>query len=178
MYVRPVWLRGRSNLLTTFCVPCSGLDVLPVAESDFAHADGRASRITRCCAFIIRLGTYCSCSRRLLQVFYGRYLKKLSNRTQEALGDMTKVCLFPQRQTPSAHLIWAQVAQETLSALRTVQAFNAQAPEQAKFDKKVDSVLALAVKEARASAIFFGTTGLSGNVTILALLGYGASAAR
>ena len=25
------------------------------------------------------------------QVFYGRYLKKLSNKTQEALGDMTKV---------------------------------------------------------------------------------------
>jgi putative ABC transport system ATP-binding protein len=112
-------------------------------------------------------------------VFYGRYLKKLSNRTQEALGDMTKVCLsFPVVKPRSAHLIRAQVAQETLSALRTVQAFNAQAPEQAKFDKKVDSVLALAVKEARASAIFFGTTGLSGNVTILALLGYGASAAR
>lgn len=28
------------------------------------------------------------------QVFYGRYLKKLSNKTQEALGDMTKVTLL------------------------------------------------------------------------------------
>ena len=27
------------------------------------------------------------------QVFYGRYLKKLSNKTQEALGDMTKVSI-------------------------------------------------------------------------------------
>jgi len=26
-----------------------------------------------------------------VQVFYGRYLKRLSNKTQEALGDMTKV---------------------------------------------------------------------------------------
>jgi hypothetical protein len=26
-----------------------------------------------------------------LQVFYGRYLKKLSNQTQEAMGEMTKV---------------------------------------------------------------------------------------
>lgn len=26
------------------------------------------------------------------QVFYGRYLKRLSNKTQEALGEMTKVC--------------------------------------------------------------------------------------
>ena len=28
------------------------------------------------------------------QVFYGRYLKKLSNKTQEALGDMTKVSIY------------------------------------------------------------------------------------
>lgn len=32
-----------------------------------------------------------------MQVFYGRYLKKLSNQTQEAMGDMTKVSIssFP-----------------------------------------------------------------------------------
>ncbi|TBU40304.1 P-loop containing nucleoside triphosphate hydrolase protein [Dichomitus squalens] len=88
-------------------------------------------------------------------VFYGRYLKKLSNRTQEALGDMTKV------------------AQEALSALRTVQAFNARPQEEAKFHEKVGTVLALARKEAIASGVFFGATGWSGNVTLLALLGYG-----
>ncbi|EIW53943.1 P-loop containing nucleoside triphosphate hydrolase protein [Trametes versicolor FP-101664 SS1] len=88
-------------------------------------------------------------------VFYGRYLKKLSNRTQEALGDMTKV------------------AQESLSALRTVQAFNAAGQEQEKFHQKVGTVLTLARKEAIASGIFFGATGWSGNVTLLALLGYG-----
>ncbi|CDO72646.1 hypothetical protein BN946_scf184985.g65 [Trametes cinnabarina] len=88
-------------------------------------------------------------------VFYGRYLKKLSNRTQEALGDMTKV------------------AQEALSALRTVQAFNAAPQEQEKFHQKVTTVLTLARKEAIASGIFFGATGWSGNVTLLALLGYG-----
>ena len=89
-------------------------------------------------------------------MFYGRYLKKLSNRTQEALGEMTKV------------------AQEALSALRTVQAFNAHKQEEAKFHQKVGTVLALARKEAIASGIFFGATGWSGNVTLLALLGYGA----
>ncbi|EMD33179.1 hypothetical protein CERSUDRAFT_118237 [Gelatoporia subvermispora B] len=88
-------------------------------------------------------------------VFYGRYLKKLSNRTQEALGEMTKV------------------AQESLSALRTVQAFDALPQEQRKFDQKVGKVLDLARKEAVASGIFFGSTGWSGNVTLLALLGYG-----
>ena len=92
----------------------------------------------------------------MTQVFYGRYLKKLSNRTQEALGEMTKV------------------AQEALSALRTVQASNAHKQEEAKFHQKVGTVLALARKEAIASGIFFGATGWSGNVTLLALLGYGA----
>ncbi|KAJ3481328.1 hypothetical protein NLI96_g7731 [Meripilus lineatus] len=88
-------------------------------------------------------------------VVYGRYLKKLSNRTQESLGEMTKV------------------AQESLSALRTVQAFNAHPQEEGKFHSKVGDVLALQRKEAVASGIFFGSTGWSGNVTLLALLGYG-----
>ncbi|TDL16129.1 hypothetical protein BD410DRAFT_731753 [Rickenella mellea] len=88
-------------------------------------------------------------------VFYGRYIKRLSNRTQEALGDMTKV------------------ATEALSALRTVQAFNAAPQEEQKFSQRVDQVLALAKKEATASGIFFGSTGWSGNVTLLCLLGYG-----
>ncbi|EGO26419.1 hypothetical protein SERLADRAFT_360705 [Serpula lacrymans var. lacrymans S7.9] len=88
-------------------------------------------------------------------VFYGRYLKKLSNKTQEAMGEMTKV------------------AQESLSALRTVQAFNAPPQEQQKFHDRVGTVLTLARKEAVATGIFFGSTGWSGNVTLLGLLGYG-----
>ncbi|KAH9165052.1 P-loop containing nucleoside triphosphate hydrolase protein [Lactarius sanguifluus] len=84
-------------------------------------------------------------------VFYGRYLKKLSNKTQEALGDMTK---------------------EALAALRTVQVFNAAPYEEKKFSERIDRVLTLARREAVASGIFFGTTGWSGNVTLLALLGY------
>ncbi|KAL0579611.1 ATP-binding cassette permease mdl1 [Marasmius crinis-equi] len=87
--------------------------------------------------------------------FYGRYLKKLSNKTQEAMGEMSKV------------------ATESLSALRTVQAYNAQPQEEAKFHDRVNHVLALARKEAVATGIFFGSTGWSGNVTLLALLGYG-----
>ncbi|KAL4064241.1 P-loop containing nucleoside triphosphate hydrolase protein [Scleroderma yunnanense] len=88
-------------------------------------------------------------------VWYGRYLKKLSNQTQEAMGDMTKV------------------AQESLSALRTVQAFNANTQEQHKFHERVTNVLNLARKEAVATGLFYGSTGWSGNVTILGLLGYG-----
>ena len=66
-----------------------------------------------------------------------------------------------------------KVAQEALSALRTVQAFNSAKQEEGKFHEKVNTVLTLARKEAIASGIFFGATGWSGNVTLLALLGYG-----
>ncbi|KII95612.1 hypothetical protein PLICRDRAFT_222870 [Plicaturopsis crispa FD-325 SS-3] len=90
-------------------------------------------------------------------VFYGRYLKRLSNTTQEAMGEMTKV------------------AQESLSALRTVQAFNAVPQEKEKFHERVGHVLGLQRREAVASAIFFGSTGWSGNVTLLGLLGFGGS---
>ncbi|KAI0034865.1 P-loop containing nucleoside triphosphate hydrolase protein [Vararia minispora EC-137] len=90
-------------------------------------------------------------------VFYGRYLKKLSTRTQEAVGEMTKV------------------AQEALAALRTVQVYNAAPYEENKFSDRVRKVLELARREAIASGIFFGSTGWSGNVTLLALLGYGGS---
>ncbi|KAG6837817.1 hypothetical protein H0H93_016185 [Arthromyces matolae] len=95
-------------------------------------------------------------------VVYGRYLKRLSNKTQESMGEMTKFI-----NTNS------QVASEALSAMRTVQAYNALPQEEAKFKDKVRDVLSLARKEAIASGIFFGSTGWSGNVTILALLGYG-----
>ncbi|KAJ7578678.1 P-loop containing nucleoside triphosphate hydrolase protein [Mycena floridula] len=89
--------------------------------------------------------------------FYGRYLRKLSNQTQAAVGEMSKA------------------ATESLSALRTVQAFNAQPQEQAKFHDRVNDILALVKKESIATGVFFGSTGWSGNVTLLALLGYGGS---
>ncbi|KAG8896471.1 ATP-binding cassette permease mdl1, partial [Tulasnella sp. 403] len=64
-------------------------------------------------------------------------------------------------------------AQESLHALRTVQAFGGYPTEEKKFDSKVQSVVDYNRKEALASAIFFGTTGWAGNVTVLMLLGYG-----
>jgi len=88
-------------------------------------------------------------------VIYGRYLRKLSNQTQEALGDMSKT------------------AEEKLNAFKTVTSFNAQAIESRLFSQKVDAVFQLARKEAIASGIFFGGSGLTGNLTMLCLLGYG-----
>jgi ABC-type multidrug transport system fused ATPase/permease subunit len=66
-----------------------------------------------------------------------------------------------------------KVASESLSALRTVQAYNAQPQEQARFHDRVNKVLALARKEAVATGIFFGSSGWSGNMTVIGLLGYG-----
>lgn len=45
--------------------------------------------------------------------------------------------------------------------------------EASAFSAKVDEVFQLARKEAIASGIFFGGTGLTGNLTMLCLLGYG-----
>jgi hypothetical protein len=88
-----------------------------------------------------------------------------------------------------------KVAQEKLSAFRTLTAFNSQCVstfwvsfplsetdcfrlslrplEAAAFSTKVDAVFQLAKKEAVASGIFFGGTGLTGNLSMLCLLGYG-----
>jgi ABC-type multidrug transport system fused ATPase/permease subunit len=66
-----------------------------------------------------------------------------------------------------------QVAQEALAALRTVQVFNAAPHEEKKFSERVERVLTLARREAIASGIFYGSTGWSGNVALLTLLGYG-----
>lgn len=89
-------------------------------------------------------------------VFYGRYLKKLSRRTQKKVGEMIAL------------------AEERLSSVRTVQAFNAVEPlETNRFSKKANDILDLAKKEAYASGLFFGGAGFSGNLTLLALLTYG-----
>lgn len=86
---------------------------------------------------------------------------------------MTKVSLYAPCCLAAAADFLVQVANESLSALRTVQAFNSQRQEELKFRERVEVVLGFARKEAIASAIFFGSTGWSGNVTLLALLGYG-----
>ncbi|SCV68519.1 BQ2448_640 [Microbotryum intermedium] len=89
-------------------------------------------------------------------VFYGRYLKKLSTRTQKAVGEMVAV------------------SEERLGSIRTVQAFNAVEPlETKRFSEKVDKIFGLAKKEAFASGLFYGGAGFAGNLSLIALLTYG-----
>ena len=71
-----------------------------------------------------------------------------------------------------------QTAEEKLNAFKTVASFNAQPIEARLFAKKVDDVFQLMRKEAIASGIFYGSSGLTGNLAMLCLLGYGKSVPR
>ncbi|CAI5645797.1 unnamed protein product [Oreochromis niloticus] len=87
-----------------------------------------------------------------LAVIYGRYLRSISKRTQDALAQAT------------------QLAEERISNMRTVRAFGKELSEVDKYTQKTDHVLNLAKKEAVMRAGFFGVTGLSGNMMILSVL--------
>uniref|UniRef100_A0A1A8FJD0 ATP-binding cassette sub-family B member 10, mitochondrial n=3 Tax=Nothobranchius korthausae TaxID=1143690 RepID=A0A1A8FJD0_9TELE len=87
-----------------------------------------------------------------LAVVYGRYLRSVSKRTQDALAQAT------------------QLAEERISNIRTVRAFGKELSEVDSYTRKVDRVLSLAKQEALMRAGFFGVTGLSGNLMILAVL--------
>ncbi|KAI8073212.1 ATP-binding cassette sub-family B member 10, mitochondrial [Gongronella butleri] len=91
----------------------------------------------------------------MFAIVYGRYVKKLSRRTQTAVAEITKV------------------SEEKISAIRTVQAFAKEDLESKHYASKVMDLYQLAKKEALASGAFFGGAGLSGNLAILSVLWYG-----
>lgn len=88
-------------------------------------------------------------------IYYGRYVRSLSRKTQTALGDLTKV------------------SEERLGNVRTAQAFAGERMEVRRYSERVREIFNLSKKEAIASGIFFGSSGLSGNLTIIAILGIG-----
>lgn len=76
--------------------------------------------------------------------------------------------------TTPARIADRQTAEEKLNAFKTVTAYNSQPVESRLFGRKVDQVFSLARKEAYMSGIFWGLSGLTGNLAMLCLLGYGA----
>ncbi|PVV05176.1 hypothetical protein BB560_000308 [Smittium megazygosporum] len=88
-------------------------------------------------------------------VTYGRYIKKISQRTQTALGNISKE------------------AEERLSSIRIVQSFGREKEEALSFTKASQHLFDLGKKEAWASGIFFGSNGFLGNISILMFLGFG-----
>ncbi|WWD17080.1 protoheme IX farnesyltransferase [Kwoniella shandongensis] len=87
--------------------------------------------------------------------FYGRFIRKLSLRTQEAMGGMSKL------------------AEERLSAHRTVTASNTQLSEQALYAAKVDGVYGLQKRETFANGLFQGANEVAGDLGMIGLLIYG-----
>ncbi|KAL2047370.1 hypothetical protein N7G274_001391 [Stereocaulon virgatum] len=85
-------------------------------------------------------------------VLFGRAMRDLSRKIQKNLGTLTKI------------------AEERLGNVRTSQAFAGEILEVARYNKQVKKIFALGKREAFISATYFSSTGMMGNMTILALL--------
>ncbi|KAI9552331.1 ABC transporter [Daphnia sinensis] len=90
-----------------------------------------------------------------MAILYGRFVRKISKNVQDALAQAT------------------QVAEERIANVRTVRAFGQENREFARYDERIEHVLQLGYKEAKAKGIFFALTGLSGNAIIISVLYYG-----
>uniref|UniRef100_A0A0K8SJ49 ATP-binding cassette sub-family B member 10, mitochondrial n=2 Tax=Lygus hesperus TaxID=30085 RepID=A0A0K8SJ49_LYGHE len=88
----------------------------------------------------------------VIAVFYGRYIKKMTTRTQDALAEAT------------------QVADERIGNIRTVKTFSKEETEIQKYRDKMAMVLELASKQSLAMGLFYGMTGFSGNAIALIVL--------
>ncbi|KAK4300115.1 hypothetical protein Pmani_027666 [Petrolisthes manimaculis] len=93
----------------------------------------------------------------LLAVWYGRFVKNITKSVQDSLASAT------------------QVAEERVANMRTVRSFSREEREVTTYTNALTHVLSLAYKESKARAIFFGMTGLSGNVMLLTVLYHGGS---
>ncbi|KAK9457002.1 P-loop containing nucleoside triphosphate hydrolase protein [Dipodascopsis uninucleata] len=87
--------------------------------------------------------------------YYGRRIRNVARDTQAALGSATKI------------------AEERLSNIRTAQSFSGEIQEVHRYNERVREIFGLGKREATYSAMFFSLTRLSGNLTILAILGVG-----
>ena len=91
----------------------------------------------------------------ILAMFYGRTVKKLSTRVQDALANSTAI------------------ASERIGNIRTVKAFGQEVAETKRYNASIDVVYQIAKKEALAKASFFGSAGMTGNLIMLGVLYYG-----
>ncbi|KAK8205215.1 ATP-dependent permease MDL2 [Phyllosticta capitalensis] len=83
---------------------------------------------------------------------FGRYMRNISRKIQKNLGTLTKI------------------AEERLGNVRTTQSFAGEVQEVGRYNRQVKRIFDLGKREAIVAATFFGSTGLMGNFTILAVL--------
>lgn len=88
-------------------------------------------------------------------VVYGRYLRYVSQSLQDSLANA------------------AQISEEGIMNIRTVRSFAQEKQIYDNYEKKISSVMKLAKKQSLASGIFYGSSGLSGNLVVLSVLYYG-----
>jgi len=88
-------------------------------------------------------------------VFYGRRIRKLAKQYQDALAEA------------------GHVAEESLSAVRTVRAFAAEPAEAARYDAAIEVSFQLARTRAAAAAVFMGAASTGVYAALAVVLGYG-----
>ncbi|KAF2134686.1 ATP-dependent permease MDL2 [Dothidotthia symphoricarpi CBS 119687] len=88
----------------------------------------------------------------IVAFFSGRSLRTLSRKIQSNLGTLTKI------------------AEERLGNVRTSQAFAGEIQEASRYNRQIKRIFSLGKKEAMVAATFYGSTGLMGNLTIIAIL--------
>lgn len=90
-----------------------------------------------------------------MAVVYGRYLRNITREMMDKLAAVMKV------------------GEERIGNVKTVKIFSKEKFENALFSKELQGALDIGYRETQAKAIFYGMTGLSGNVIIMSVLYYG-----
>jgi putative ABC transport system ATP-binding protein len=88
----------------------------------------------------------------IVAYFSGRSLRNVSRKIQKNLGTLTKV------------------AEERLGNVRTSQAFAGEVQEASRYNRQIKRIFELGKREAIIAASFYGSTGLMGNLTVIAVL--------
>lgn len=88
----------------------------------------------------------------IMAMIYGKKIRNLSRQLQTSVGGLTKV------------------AEEQLNATKVIQSYVGEKQEIHRYSNEVRNVFNIGLKEAITSGLFFGSTGLVGNVALLALL--------
>lgn len=91
----------------------------------------------------------------IMSRIYGKYLRSITKDLQDSLAGAT------------------QVAEERISNIRTVRAFAHEQTEIDRYNTGITNVLKLSYKEALARGVFWGSTGLSGNMVVLSVFYFG-----
>lgn len=90
-----------------------------------------------------------------MAVVYGRYLRNITREMMDKLAQVMKV------------------GEERIGNIKTVKIFSKENYENRLFTKELQDALSIGYRETKARAIFYGMTGLSGNVIIMSVLYYG-----